>query len=110
MGMIHEEEELFTTSEAAKELQVHPSTVQKLAKERVIVRRKASGRRGSLFTADSVRAFKEARHLKINDLATRLLLLEQKVDMFIATQTVARDDEMLSQISKVFKKNHPHMG
>jgi len=109
MGMIHEEEELFTTDEAAKLLQVHPSTVRKLAKEGVLVRRRAY--RHHLFvTADSVRAFEEARHLSLNDLSTRLLLLERKVDRFIVMKTVTQDDEMLSQISGVFEKNHPHSG
>lgn len=108
MGMIHEEEELFTTAEAAKELQVHQSTVRKLAKERILSLRRKPGKLSFFFTADSVRAYKEARHLKIRDLATRLLLLEQKMEMFIATQTTARDDEMLSEIAAVFEKNHPH--
>jgi excisionase family DNA binding protein len=110
MGMIHEEEELFTTAEAAKELRVHPSTVRKLAKDGVIARREPSGRRGLLVTADSVRAFKEARKLDISDLATRLLLLERKVDLFITSQAVAQSDDMLTQISAVLEKNHPHMG
>ena len=109
MGMIHEEEELFTSPEAAKLLKVHPATISKLAKTGAIVRRKLPKRLELLVTADSVRAYKEARHLNITDVATRLLLLEQKIDMLIAGQAVARDDGMLSQIAGVFEKNHPHM-
>lgn len=109
MGMIHEEEELFTTVEAARELEVHPNTVRKLIKDEVLTRRRASGRRYLLVTADSVRAYKEAQHLNINDLATRLLLLEQKVNQLVTAQTTGRDDEILSQISEVFEKNHPHL-
>lgn len=106
MGITYEGEILLSTSEAAEHLEVGTSTIERLCSSRALVERRLEDDRRRYITLKSILAFDRDNNPSMRRLASRLAMLEDRVN-FLCQKLLTKGD--VEQVEDTIRQNHPHL-
>ena len=107
MGTNSEDEPWVSAAEAAKALGVHRSSITRLCDRGVLVERRKKSR--LYVTVLSLQCYRNSEGLSLRELATKVLMLEYRMDDLYSSMHGERNPEDSQKAERAIKRIHPEL-